>query len=120
MRKLETGGQAASRGVASVADAGSVLRAGLGQMNTDLAATQRQFENLANSTVQLAGALRGGAGLAGKIGLVATAAFAAYEIFKNWDSITKAFSDTLDKLTGRYRDNSVEIDKANGLLKEYS
>jgi hypothetical protein len=120
MRKLETGGQAASRGVASVAEAGNALRAGLGQINGDLATTQRQFENLANSTVQLAGALRGGAGLAGTIGVVATAAFAAYEIFKNWDSITKAFGDTLDKLTGRYRDNSAELDKANGLLKEYS
>jgi hypothetical protein len=120
MRRLETGGQAASRGVAAVGQAGNALRAGLGQVNGDLAATQRQFESLANSTVQLAGALRGGAGLAGTIGIVATAAFAAYEIFKNWDSITKAFSDTFDKLTGRYRDNSAELDKANGLLKEYS
>lgn len=120
MRKLETGGQAASRGVAAVAEAGNVLRAGLGQVNGDLAATQRQFEALANSTLELTSALRRGAGLAGAVGLVVTAAATAYEVYKNWDSIAKIFSGTMDSLTGRYRDNSAQLDKTNDLLKEYS
>ena len=120
MRKLEVGGQAASRGVASVADAGNALRAGLGQINGDLAATQRQFETLANSTVQLAGALRGGAGLAGTIGLVVAAATAAYAIYENWGRITASFTSAMDSLTGRYRENSTALDRANELLKEYN
>ena len=40
MRKLEAGGQAASRGVVSVSEAGNVLRAGLGQVNGDLPKAQ--------------------------------------------------------------------------------
>jgi len=120
MRKLEVGGQAASRGVAAVGQAGDALRAGLGQINGDLAATQRQFESLANSTVQLAGALRGGAGLAGTIGLVVAAATAAYAIYENWGRITASFTSAMDALTGRYRENSTALDRANELLKEYN
>jgi hypothetical protein len=120
MRRLETGGQAASRGVAAVGQAGNALRAGLGQVNGDLAATQRQFESLANSTVQLAGALRGGAGLAGTIGLVVAAATAAYAIYENWGRITASFTSAMDSLTGRYRENSTALDRANELLKEYN
>ena len=120
MRKLESGGQAAGRGVASVADAGNVLRAGLGQINGDLATTQRQFENLANSTLALTSALRSGAGLAGTIGLVVTAAAAGYEIFKNWDSISGAFGKSVDSLTGRFRDNATELNKVNDVLREFS
>jgi hypothetical protein len=120
MRRLETGGQAASRGVAAVGQAGDALRAGLGQINGDLAATQRQFESLANSTVQLAGALRGGAGLAGSIGLIVTAATAAYAIYENWGRITASFTSAMDALTGRYRENSTALDRANELLKEYN
>ena len=120
MRKLESGGQAAGRGVASVAEAGNVLRAGLGQINGDLAATQRQFENLANSTLALTSALRSGAGLAGTIGLVVTAAAAGYEIFKNWDSISGAFGKSVDSLTGRFRDNATELNKVNDVLREFS
>jgi hypothetical protein len=120
MRRLETGGQAASRSVAAVGQAGDALRAGLGQINGDLATAQRQFESLANSTVQLAGALRGGAGLAGTIGLVVAAATAAYAIYENWGRITASFTSAMDSLTGRYRENSTALDRANELLKEYN
>jgi hypothetical protein len=120
MRKLETGGQNASRGVASVADAGNALRAGLSQMNGDLAVTGRQFEALANSTLALATSIRGGVGLVGAIGLVATAATAAYEIFKNWDSISGKFASAIDSLTGRYRDNATELGKVNEVLQEFT
>ena len=120
MRRLETGGQAASRGVASVAEAGNALRAGLGQINGDLAATQRQFENLANSTLALATSMRGGVGLAGSIGLIVTAATAAYAIYENWGRITASFTSAMDSLTGRYRENSTALDRANELLKEYN
>jgi len=120
MRKLETGGQAASRGVVSVAEAGNALRAGLGQINGDLAATQRQFEALANSTLALATSIRNGVGLAGSIGLVVTAATAAYEIFRNWDSISDKFGKSIDWLTGRYRDNATELTKVNDVLLEFS
>lgn len=120
MRKLETGGQAASRGVASVAEAGNALRAGLGHINGDLATTQRQFENLANSTLALATSMRGGVGLAGSIGLIVTAATAAYAIYENWGRITASFTSAMDSLTGRYRENSTALDRANELLKEYN
>jgi hypothetical protein len=120
MRKLEVGGQAASRGVASVADAGSALRAGLGQVNGDLAVTQRQFEALANSTLALATSIRSGVGLVGSIGLVVTAATAAYEIFRNWDSISDKFGRSIDWLTGRFRDNATELGKVNDILLEFS
>ena len=120
MRKLEAGGQAAGRGVASVADAGNVLRAGLGQINGDLANTRRQFETLANSTLALTSALRSGAGLAGSIGLIVTAATAAYAIYENWGRITGAMTGAMDSLTGRFRDNSTALEQANTLLNEYN
>jgi len=120
MRKLETGGQAAGRGVAAVSAAGDALRAGLGQINGDLANTGRQFEDLARSTVGLAAALRTGAGLAGAIGGVVAVASAAYAIFQNWDSISKTFGSTIDWLTGRYRENADELKKVNDVLLEFA
>lgn len=120
MRQLDTSGQAAARGIAAVTEAGNALRAGLGQINGDLAATQRQLEAVANSTIQLAGVLRGGVGLAGTIGIVATAAITAYEVFKNWDSITTSLGKGIDWLTGRYRSNGEALETLNGLLKEFS
>lgn len=120
MRKLETGGQAASRGVVSVAEAGNALRAGLGQVNGDLANTQRQFEALANSTLALTSALRSGAGLAGTIGLVVTVATAAYAIYENWGRITGTLTSAMDALTGRFRENSTALEQANALLNEYN
>jgi len=120
MRKLETGGQAAGRGVAAVSAAGDALRAGLGQINGDLANTGRQFEDLARSTVGLATALRTGAGLAGAIGGVVAVAGAAYAIFQNWDSISKTFGSTIDWLTGRYRENADELKKVNDVLLEFA
>jgi hypothetical protein len=120
MRKLEAGGQAAGRGVVSVAEAGNVLRAGLGQVNGDLANTGRQFEALANSTIALTSALRSGAGLAGTIGLVVTAATAAYAIYENWGRITGTLTGAMDALTGRFRDNSTALEQANTLLNEYN
>ena len=120
MRKLEAGGQAAGRGVVAVAEAGNVLRAGLGQVNGDLANTGRQFEALANSTIALTSALRSGAGLAGSIGLVVTAATAAYAIYENWGRITGTMTGAMDALTGRFRDNSTALEQANTLLNEYN
>jgi hypothetical protein len=120
MRKLETGGQAASRGVAAVGLAGNALRQGLSQVNGDLAITQRQFESLANSTLALATSMRSGVGLAGSLGLVVVAATAAYEIFRNWDSISDKFGKSIDWLTGRYRDNATELTKVNDVLLEFS
>jgi hypothetical protein len=120
MRKLEAGGQAAGRGVVSVAEAGNVLRAGLGQVNGDLANTGRQFESLANSTLALTSALRSGAGLAGSIGLIVTAATAAYAIYENWGRITGTLTGAMDALTGRFRDNSTALEQANTLLNEYN
>jgi len=120
MRKLEAGGQAAGRGVVSVAEAGNVLRAGLGQVNGELANTGRQFEALANSTIALTSALRSGVGLAGTIGIVVTAATAGYEIFKNWDSITRTLGEGIDWLTGRYRSNGQALESINGLLREFA
>jgi len=120
MRKLEAGGQAAGRGVAAVSAAGDALRAGLGQINGDLANTGRQFEDLARSTVGLATALRTGAGLAGAISGVVAVAGAAYTIFQNWDSISKTFGSTIDWLTGRYRENADELKKVNDVLLEFA
>ena len=120
MRKLEAGGQAAGRGVAAISVAGDALRSGLGQINGDLANTQRQFEALANSTLALTSALRSGAGLAGSIGLIVTAATAAYAIYENWSRITGAMTGAVDSLTGRFRDNSTALEQANTLLNEYN
>lgn len=120
MRKLETGGQSASRGVAAVSLAGNALRQGLGQVNGDLAITGQQFENLARSTVGLAAALRTGAGLAGAIGGVVAVAGAAYAIFQNWGAITRSVGGSIDWLTGRYRENGAELTKLNDVLLEFA
>jgi hypothetical protein len=120
MRKLETGGQSASRGVAAVSQAGNALRQGLSQVNGDLAVTSQQFEDLARSTVGLAAALRTGVGLAGAIGGVVAVAGAAYAIFQNWDGISKTFGNTIDWLTGRYRENATELGKVNDVLLEFT
>jgi hypothetical protein len=120
MRKLETGGQAAGRGVAAVSAAGDALRSGLAQINGDLANTGRQFEDLARSTVGLAAALRTGAGLAGAISGVVAVAGAAYAIYQNWDAISKTFGSTIDWLTGRYRENAGELKKVNDVLLEFA
>jgi hypothetical protein len=120
MRRLETGGQSAGRGVAAVSLAGNALRAGLGQINGDLAITSQQFEDLARSTVGLAAALRTGAGLAGAIGGVVAVAGAAYAIFQNWGAITKSVGGSIDWLTGRYRENAAELTKLNDVLLEFA